>query len=174
MKTKMILMIFGISLFFSCTSAKFEGEATLSGKVYDEKGRPVSNYYIYTDRGDAAVSDCNGNFLISNVTSGEYKIYGGSYGWCGSEMTFHFNDRKNILCIQAKSLDSLLPELSALIYEEKFKEAGEILEKSRRFNKKNPFFQAFDCLLEYSAEPDEKKREKLISAIEYIGEEKYD
>ncbi|MBQ4379331.1 MAG: carboxypeptidase regulatory-like domain-containing protein [Treponema sp.] len=159
---------FAALLLGSCASTKFEGKAVLTGRVCDEKGAGVPNYYVSLGLGKNAVTDISGVFVFRDVSSGNYHLSGGGWGWCPFETDISFLDKKSIVCVQVEKLESLFPKIEALIQGEKYDEAKELVSKSRDYNEKNPLYLFYKNLIIYCAEPDEKRKCALLMSLEKI------
>lgn len=152
-------------MLFSCASTRFEGKAVMTGRVSDPKGNPVPNYHISAGIGMEALTDSGGVFVFRNTPSGNYHIKGYGKGWRGTDMSFYFHDRKEIVCIQVSPLDSLTDEISALLDEENFDEAESLLKKSKKGNEKNPLYECYQNLIRWCETKSEKARKNLLASL---------
>ena len=83
--TSLIMFWILVSLsLVSCASTKFEGKATLTGRVCDENGIGVANYYVSIGLGNTTVTDISGVFVFRDVSSDCYHLTGG--GLAGSQL----------------------------------------------------------------------------------------
>lgn len=169
MKTKIIckniLVAALVCLFASCASTKFDGRANLVGRVCDADGKPVKDYHINAGLGLNALTDESGMFIIRDLKAGSYHIEGGGYGWRVFEDDIPFYDRKMIVCIQAESLRTLMPELSSLLDDKKIGEAKELLQKSKKYNEKNRVFDSYQKLIKLCEFPTEENKKAFFDSL---------
>ena len=161
----LLLFLLAVGL-TSCASAQFEGKATLLGRVCDERGKPVPNYHVSLGGGRETLTDSGGMFVFREVAAGSYHLYGGGNGWESFSENLDFYDRKMVACVQVKSLEEVLSEIDALFFTGDVAEAKKLLEKSEKYNEKNPLFRCVRDLLSYWEMPSEKSRERFFSSLE--------
>lgn len=166
MRIKYLFWFLGLFLLISCSSAKFDGTAVLSGKIYDSLGNPVPAYHVSAGIGKNAVSDINGFFAIRDVPDSDLHIKGSGEGWASVDFDFDFHDRKQILCIQVESLESILCTVESLCDEERFDEAKAILKQHKSHNEKNPMYVSMVLMVEYLSNPTEKNKAAILAYLE--------
>jgi len=162
-----LLILLGLN-FASCASTKFEGKAALTGRVCDENGIGVANYYVSLGLGNTTVTNESGVFVFKDVGAGEYHLTGGGYGWCETDTKVLFLDKKSIVCLQVEKLESLFPKIESLLREERFDEAKKIISKSKEYNEKNPLYLFYRNLISYCEAPSEKRKKSVLSSLEKI------
>ena len=167
---KLILVHVSVILLLltSCASMKFEGKAVMTGRVSDPKGNPVPNYHIYAGIGMEAITDSGGIFVLRNASSGTYHIKGGGNGWCGTDMEFYFHDRKEIVCIQVRPLESLIEDLSVHLEAGDYSTARRVLKKSQRGNEKNPLYDCYEKLIRYCESGSPRAKKDFLASVEKI------
>ncbi|MBN2881589.1 carboxypeptidase regulatory-like domain-containing protein [Candidatus Woesearchaeota archaeon] len=109
---------------FECVSEipKFATRYSISGTVVDsESGLPINHAVVYVSSGITNFTDARGNFILSNVPSGSYKVYANKLGYYEyasenldvvDDLTVNAElDSKNVVVIQGyvKSGSAALP-----------------------------------------------------------------
>lgn len=166
MRTSKFFLIILSALFFSCASTKFEGKAVLTGRVCDTEGKPVPNYHINAGIGLNAITDAGGVFVIRDLPAGNYVISGSGDGWCSTEQEVSFYDRKSIVCIEVKSLESILPQIESFIKEKNYSAAKKLLYKSKKLNESNAIFNCYKQLIAYCSSPSSKHEKAFLASLE--------
>jgi hypothetical protein len=113
MKTFYFILI--VAIFFSCNKDEdYSGISDITGKVRFDDGRSAGNTQIYLNSEFKATTDNDGNFIISNVNAGKYKLkatYSDSTN-SYSEMEVEIELKENIV-----NLDNLLLPVSVELLE---------------------------------------------------------
>ena len=130
-----VLLIFIINVLAGCASRPaFEGKGDLCGLVVDENNKPVKDFVVHCkstkllSKNYAALTNESGLFVFFNLPSGEYILNGEKKNYLRVEnITYSFNDRSKILCLQTKSFKGCVLSTEELLRLGQAQEAGELL-----------------------------------------------
>ena len=169
-KKKLLFALLTLSVFFlfSCGSTKFEGEAVFVGRVSDMAGKPVENYHILLCNGRETLTDSAGMFFFRDVPSGFYHLSGGGDGWESFAENVEFSDRRMVICVQVRSLDSLIDEIDDSLLFGNVSGVKKILGEAEKYNKRNSLFLCLKNLILYGECPSEENRNSFLSSLEKI------
>lgn len=126
---KFVLILFALTIFFSCTTTNKDFSKSLLGVVYDYKGDPVNSAQVkisVLDKNVEVTTDIDGKFLIPELEFGEYPVEVSAFK-CSTTKTSvnHFNSQ-NVLIIRIHTYDDLILKFEELLFNEDL-ELAEIL-----------------------------------------------
>lgn len=156
-------------LFASCASAKFEGSATVAGKIFDQNGKPVENYEIQS-AGNQVFTDSAGIFYLENVKSGKILISGQKKGYTSLKKKIDFIDRKDFVCFEVETISQFYRKIENLVKEKKFDEAKSLLKSEKKSNGNDTIFQFYDTLCDFYSVQSIEEKTRLKDKMEILLE----
>ncbi|MCL2410219.1 MAG: carboxypeptidase-like regulatory domain-containing protein [Treponema sp.] len=92
---KVIIVLLGMTLFFSCQSGRavrrITDEGLMFAMIYDFANTPVNAVTVYLNNRRVVESDIQGRFILENMRRGEYNIRLTKRGYETFEDTFYFD-----------------------------------------------------------------------------------
>lgn len=149
----------------SCTSTKFTGYATCTGRVCGPHGEPVEHYTVSFGIGEKAVTGANGMFVIPALRAGTYTLTGHGRDWSSIEKEIVFTDRRGIVCIQVEPITMVYQTVESYLRSGLYDEAARLLKSMADGNADSALFQFYQEIVAYNASPSEKKLKKLADRL---------
>ncbi|SEQ29832.1 hypothetical protein SAMN04487977_103300 [Treponema bryantii] len=121
---------------FGCVSKPgFKGNGDLCGLIIDENNKPVKDFIVYCHSGDASphnirpvLTNENGLFVFYDIPSGKYLLSGEKNNYLNiSKISYSFNDRSKIICLQTKSFKAAIESADEMIRLGQTEEAYKLL-----------------------------------------------
>lgn len=134
MKRKSSVLCFACVIalsFLSCaTNSGFTEKADLCGIIVDENNEPVAGYVMNcSGTKNVGVTNENGIFVISNVTSGKCFLSGHKNGYAKlKDIPFDFEAQGELFCCKVNSLDGAIEFVEKQIECKNYEVALELLD----------------------------------------------
>ncbi len=152
-RTGYIIII--VLLITGCVTVKNETfPANLPGMIYDDFNNPVDGADILLKNGDSQKtginstynSDIDGRFLLPNLDPGNYTVTISREGFESQELSFRYNDPKQVLYIKLTSLRFLKQSIENALYAMEWEEAARFYDRAVEIDSEDPVLAYLNAL----------------------------